>query len=102
VIEKGRSYRGINFFNTQDLKILEIIDRGEFNIKGFQNSAIRRFMDNLSTSAVSRILKSLRLHGLIEKVEGSYRYFLTSLGKAVVVAGLKVRNIVIVPTLANL
>ena len=101
-VDKGRSYLGINFFNERDLKLLEVIDRGEFNIKGFQNAAIRQHMDGISTSAVSRMLKSLRLHGLIEKVEGSYRYFLTSLGKGVVTAGLKVKNLVIVPLLANI
>ena len=99
-IDKGRSYRGINFFNERDLKILETIDRGEFNIKGFQNATIRPYLGEISTSAVSRILKCLRLHGLIDKVEGSYRYFLTALGKSVVAAGLKLRNIVIVPALA--
>ena len=100
IIENGRSYRGFNFFNPDDLKILQAINRGEFNIKGLQNKEIRRFIDDISPSAMSRIFKRLRLHGLIEKIDGSYRYFLTALGKSVVTAGLKVRNLVIVPALA--
>ena len=99
--ENGRSYRGFNFFNPDDLRILEAIDRGEFNLQGLQNREIRRFIDNASPSAMSRIFKRLRLHGLIEKIEGTYRYFLTALGKSVVAAGLKVRNLVIVPALAR-
>ena len=100
--ENGRSYRGFNFFNPVDLKILETIDRGEFNIHGLQNKEIRRLMDdNITPSAMSRIFKRLCLHGLIEKIDGTYRYFLTALGKSVVAAGLKVRNLVIVPELAR-
>jgi len=99
--ENGRSYRGFNFFNPDDLKILETIDRGEFNIHGLQNKDIRHFTNNISPSAMSRIFKRLRLHGLIEKIDGTYRYFLTVLGKSVVVAGLKVKNLVIVPELAR-
>jgi predicted transcriptional regulator len=98
--ENGRSYRGFNFFNPEDLKILEVIDRGEFNIHGIQNSTVRKHLDNVSSSAMSRVLKRLRLHGLIEKVKGSHRYFLTSLGKSVIVAGLKVKNLIIIPELA--
>ena len=102
VEEKGRSYRGFNFFNVNDLKILETIDRGEFNIRGFQNIDIRSRLDGISSSAVSRIIKRLFLHGLIEKISGTYRYFLTALGKSVVAAGLKVRNLIIVPQLAKI
>jgi hypothetical protein len=98
--ENGRSYRGFNFFNANDLKILEVIDRGEFNIHGLQNKAVRSCLENVSSSAMSRIFKRLRLHGLIEKIDSTYKYFLTDLGKSVVAAGLKVRNLVIVPALS--
>jgi len=98
--ENGRSYRGFNFFNPEDLKILEAIARGEFNIYGLQNKDVCRFLQGVSSSAMSRIFKRLRLHGLIEKIDNTYRYYLTELGKAVVAAGLKVRNMVIVPALA--
>ena len=86
----GRSYRGFNFFDSHDLKILEAIDRGEFDIQGFQNTGIRKCLTHTSSSAMSRILKRLRLHGLIVKIKGSYKYFLTALGKSVVAAGLKI------------
>ena len=98
--ENGRSYRGFNFFDPHDLKILEVIDRGEFNILGLQNKDIRVHMEKVTSSSMSRIFKRLRLHGLIEKIEGTYRYFLTALGKSVVAAGLKVKNMVIIPALS--
>ncbi len=30
VVEKRRSYRGLNFFAERDLRVLEVIGRGEF------------------------------------------------------------------------
>ena len=101
VEENGRSYRGFNFFNADDLKILETLDRGEFNILGLQNKDIRGFLNGISSSAMSRVFKRLRLHGLIEKIDGTYKYFLTTLGKSVVTAGLKVKNLIIVPDLST-
>jgi hypothetical protein len=97
--ENDRSYRGFNFFDPGDLEILKVINRGEFNIQGFQNKNARNYLEDISPSAMSRIFKRLRLHGLIEKIDGTYRYFLTALGKSVVAAGLKVRNLIIVPAL---
>jgi hypothetical protein len=100
VEENGRSYRGFNFFNSDDLRILEAIDRGEFNLLGLQNKDIRSRL-KISSVAMSRVFKRLRLHGLIEKIEGSYKYFITALGKSVVAAGLKIRNLIIVPQLST-
>jgi len=48
-----------------------------------------------STAAISRIIKRLRTHGLIRKVKNSYRYYLTALGKSEIVAGLKVKNMLL-------
>ena len=41
VTENNRNYKGFNFFNDIDLKLFEILIRGEFNISGFQNREIR-------------------------------------------------------------
>jgi DNA-binding HxlR family transcriptional regulator len=50
---------------------------------------------------ISRILKRLRLHGLIKKVGNTYKYYLTSLGKQVIVAGLSFKNMSLIPALSN-
>jgi hypothetical protein len=100
VIENGRSYRGFNFFSQEDLNVLVAIDRGEFNINGLQNRDVRRFLVNVSSAAMSRIFKRLSLHGLIDKIAGTHRHILTSLGKSVVAAGLKVKNMIVVPQLS--
>jgi hypothetical protein len=48
----------------------------------------------------SRLLKRLRLHGLIKKVAHGYKYYVTTFGKDVLTAGLKLRELVIIPQLA--
>jgi hypothetical protein len=49
---------------------------------------------------MSRIFKRLRLHGIIERVQGTYKYFATAYGKEIIAAGLTVRNLVLIPALA--
>ena len=100
VKEKGRSYRGLNFFSQKDLLVLEVISRGEYMTFGMQGKDIRRHLEDISPSAMSRIFKRLRLHGIIERVQGTYKYFTTAYGKEVIAAGLTVRNLVLIPALA--
>ena len=100
VKEKGRSCRGLNFFSQKDLLVLEVISRGEYMTFGMQGKDIRRHLEDISPSAMSRIFKRLRLHGIIERVQGTYKYFTTAYGKEVIAAGLTVRNLVLIPALA--
>lgn len=50
---------------------------------GMQGKDIRRHLENISPSAISRIFKRLRLHGIIERVQGIYKYFATAYGKEI-------------------
>ena len=49
---------------------------------------------------MSRLLKRLRLHGLIRKVGRTCKCYLTQFGKQVITAGLKLRELVVIPQLA--
>jgi hypothetical protein len=89
VMKDERSYKGFNSFSHADRKLFEVLARGEFNIQGFQNKMIRKFIPDLSPASISRILKRLLLHGLIKKVAHTHKYYLTKLGKAVITTGLK-------------
>ena len=100
VKENDRSYRGLNFFDERDVKVLEIMGRGEYTTFGIQGKDIRKYIDGLSASAMSRTFKRLRLHGLIERVERSYKYYPTELGRSVIAAGLKIKNMILVPVLS--
>jgi hypothetical protein len=99
VKDDNRSYRGFNFFNPVDQHLFETLARGEFNIMGVQNKSLREHIPDISPSAITRILKRLRIHGLIEKLPETRSYFLTQLGKNVITLGLKTRAFFIIPQL---
>jgi hypothetical protein len=96
-----RSYRGFNLFSGEDRRFFEVISRGEFNLRGFKNSDIRNVLPHLTPSQTGRLLKRLRLHGLIRKTAHGYRYHLTAIGRRCIAAALKVREFVVIPTLAT-
>ena len=96
-----RSYQGFNFFSPDDLKLFEVLARGKFNINGLHNKSLRKHIPGINTAAMTRILKRLHLHGIIRKVGRTYKYYLTKLGKAVISAGLTIRNMSLIPQLAR-
>ena len=100
VQQEGRSYPGFNLFDEEDENVFRSIARGEFNISGLQNKTLRRFLKEKNSGQVSRLLKRLRVHGLIKKVGHTYKYYLTQFGKDVIATGLKLRELVIIPQLA--
>jgi DNA-binding HxlR family transcriptional regulator len=81
--------------------LLRTIARGEFNISGLQNKNLRRFLPGRNSGQISRLLKRLRLHGLLKKVGHTYKYYLTQFGKDVISTALKLRELVIIPQLAS-
>ena len=100
--ENNRNYKGFNLFNKIDLEIISIILRGEFNISGFQNKNIKERLTDLSSSQISRLLKRLRVHGIIKKIGKSYKYYTTTFGKEVLLMLLKIKELVIIPAFNNI
>jgi len=100
VTENNRPYKGFNMFNTDDLKLLEAICSGEFNISGFQNKHLRQKLTDKSSGQICRMLKRLRTHGMIKKIGKTYKYYLTKLGRKVIISGLKIKELFLVPQLA--
>ncbi len=78
-----------------------MLGRGEVAVAGVRNRDLREHIDGLSTWSASTTLKRLRTHGLIKKVAHSYKYYLTDLGRRVVLAGLKLKELVLIPDLAK-
>jgi hypothetical protein len=97
---EGRSYPGFNFFDEGDQVLFEAIGRGEFNISGLQNKTLQCHLPEKTSAQVSRLLKRLRLHRLVKKVGKSYKYYLTPFGKQVISAGLKLKELFLIPQLA--
>lgn len=97
----GRSARGFNLFQRDDHRLFVAIARGEFTISGLTNRALRRVLPDKTGRQISWLLRRLRLHGLIKKIGRTYKYYLTRLGRRVIVAALKLREFTVVPALAR-
>jgi len=92
----NRNYKGFNFFNADDLTLLMAIVRGEFNINGFRNKNMQKLL-GFNGGKISRLIKRLRVHGLIKKAAGSYKYYLTKIGKETIIMAQKIKELVMVP-----
>jgi DNA-binding MarR family transcriptional regulator len=101
VTDAGRSYSGLNFFSEQDSHLFELLVRGEYTIRGLRNTDLRKHLPGKSPGQVSRMLKRLWMHGLIKKVGGTYKYYITDLGRTLATTGLKLKNLVLIPGLAR-
>jgi hypothetical protein len=99
--QHDRSFRGFNLFQKSDLDLFVALCRGEWQISGFQNRNLRRALPACTGPQVSRLLKRLHVHRLIRKVGRTYKYYLTKLGQEVALAALKLRELVVIPTLAG-
>ena len=54
-----------------------------------------------ATSRTSNLLKPLRTQGLIKKVGRTYKYYLTKLGRSVIVTILNIRETIVMPGLST-
>jgi len=93
-------HKGFNLFSQEDASLFRALLRGEFFISGFSNKDLRPLLPNKNSGQITRLLKRLRVHGLIKKVGRTYKYYLTEFGRQVIVMALKLREMVIIPELA--
>jgi hypothetical protein len=93
---KGRRVRALQPLSPDDSLLLETVSRAEFAINGFRNRDLRPLLfDDVETppteakrqsSKITRLLRMLRGHGLIQKVPKTHRYILTKTGRATITA----------------
>jgi predicted transcriptional regulator len=94
--ENNRNYNGFNLFSKEDHIILLAILRGEFNISGFRNKNMQKLL-GFNGGKISRLIKRLRVHGLIKKATDSYKYYITKIGKETIIMAQKIKELVLVP-----
>ena len=101
-----RRHRGLRPFDPEDVRLLEIVSRGEYEIAGFRNCHVRTALygelptADAETAAerrrqsarVSRKLAMLRAHGLIKKIPRTHRYLVTAEGRVTIAALLGARK----------
>lgn len=98
---KGHSFRGFNLFLDPDYQLFLTLGRGDWAICGFRAADLRAHIEGLSPGRSSYILKRLRIHGLIKKVAHTYKYYMTKLGRRVLVTALVIREYFVQPTLVR-
>lgn len=98
---KQRRYKGFHLLTEEDASLLRTLLRGEFVIQGFTNKVLRQHLDSLNAGQVTRLLKRLRVHGVIKRVGRRYKYYLTEFGRQAATMALKLREMVIIPSFAN-
>jgi hypothetical protein len=100
-----RRHRGLRPFEPEEVRLLEIVSRGEYEIAGFRNRDVRlawfgetardgeeAAVQRRQAGRVSRKLAMLRAHGLIKKITRTHRYLLTAEGRTAIAALLAARK----------
>jgi hypothetical protein len=93
---QGRRLRALQPFSTTDQPLLAAVLRGEFTFHGFRNRDLRALLfggtevpaDEARRQAakITRLIRLLRGHGLIQKVTKTHRYMLTNSGRTTLAA----------------
>jgi hypothetical protein len=96
----GKSVKGINFFDPTDNALLHALQNPRVNIAGIRRADLGPLLGALSAARISRQLRRLRDIGAIKRVAGTYRYYLTHIGRAATAALCRVTQSLIIPALA--
>jgi hypothetical protein len=97
---KGRTVRGLNLFSRAEQTLLAALQRPAFNIAGLRRADLLPFLARCSPATLTRHLASLRQLGVIKRLTGTYRYYLTRAGRAAIAAGRRLTEHTIIPSLA--
>lgn len=94
ILAKTRA-RALNPHRIDDAALLRSVNRAEFVLNGFRNQDIRRLLygdqendpaqQHRHASNVSRRLRILRAHGLVQRIAGTHRYEITLVGRDILV-----------------
>ena len=100
IVRNGRRIRALRIGDSHDLALLQAISDGRFTTSGFRNRDLRQMLFPAQSTCsakrqaakVTRLLRILRAHRLIRKVQRSNRYLLTSKGTHLTAALFATRN----------
>ena len=100
-VHNQQRFKGFNLLAQHDAALFRSLLSGAFVISGFANKDLRRILPDMNAGQITRLLKRLRVHGLIKKVARCHKYYLIEFGRQVISMALKLREIVIIPGLAH-
>ena len=103
-------HSGFNPLSPEVTKVFEAVLDGAHSINGFRNKDVRNqlFGDTRSakelkkmSSKITRIIRKLRVHGLISKIPRSTRYKVTEKGYRILSASLRMKKKYLPTTMKN-
>jgi len=95
----GRTVKGINFFEPGDSALLHALQNPRVNIAGIRRGELLPDLGMFSPTRLSRQLRRLLDIGVIKRVTGTYRYYLTKAGRAAAAAAGRLTEVIIVPAM---
>jgi len=96
---EDKTVKGINFFDPVDSALLHALQDPRVNIAGIRRADLLALVEQLSPDRLSRQLRRLRDIGVIKRVTGTYRYYLTRIGRSATAALCHVTQSVLIPAL---
>ncbi len=98
----GKRVRALRPWASDDIALLEAVNRGEFTINGLRNRNLQALLFSAPagsekekrrrSAAISRKLRLLRAHGLLQKVQRTHRYQVTTAARKAITALLTARQ----------
>ena len=79
------------------MPLLRALQDPRVNIAGIRRADLLPLLDQLSPDRLSRQLRRMRDIGVIKRVTGTYRYYLTRIGRAATAALCRVTESIIIP-----
>jgi hypothetical protein len=92
---KNQSVRALRIWDADEARLLRAVGAGEFVANGFRNrDIVQRLFPNTKNqdlrkkrgAHITRKLRILRAHGVIQKQRGTYRYVVTNKGQRLIAA----------------
>jgi hypothetical protein len=95
----GKTVKGINFFEPRDSALLHALQNPRVNIAGVRRADLLPDLTMFTPTRLSRQLRRLLDIGVIKRVAGTYRYYLTKAGRAATAVAGRLTEAVIIPTM---
>ncbi len=94
-----KTVKGINFFEPSDATLLHALQNPRVNIAGIRRGDLLPDLEMFSPNRLSRHLRRLLDLGVIKRVTGTYRYYLTKAGRAATAAAERLTAATLIPAM---
>jgi len=95
----GKTVKGINFFEPVDNALLHALQDPRVNIAGIRRADLLSVLETITPQRLSRRMRRLCDIGVIKRVTGTYRYYLTRAGRAATAAACRITEAIIIPAM---